>query len=464
MGVERMRSRYQVSSVASAKLLTPRKMFVLMLLPVLAGCSSTFKLMPAPAYVDTDAYEAAARSVYARDETPGSIRLFYATDRVPPDTPDGCDHSRQRGDRLRLGRVDVAIGDGQWSAMELHENIRAGGELDMNCIATEEYGALYSTLPPTEQAGVDAYYSTDMDDPVRAASKRFAQQINEQMARSGLNEITVFVSGLSTTFEISVEQATGLHEFTLRQGAMIAFPWPVGDTPLSASKDRISGRVSARSLRNLLLFLAEHTEAERINMIGYSGGADVTAYALYQLRLSYAGQPVTRMRDDLKLGNVILASPDADYMEFRNMLLDGLLDIADSFTVYVNPNDRVLVFSDKLSAGAPRLGNPKGVTELEKQIYRDTERIHFVSPEEGERVLGAVDPLGHSYWYLNPWVSSDVLLRLTTELTPADRGLVRQEDRAVWDFPEDYPARAEAIAQRFLERAFSGSEGDAESE
>ena len=123
-----MRSRYRVRTVASAKLLRPYKLLALMLLPVLAGCSSTFKLMPAPAYVDTDAYEAAARSVYDRDETPGSIRLFYATDRVPPDTPGGCDYSRQRGDRLRLGRVEVAIGDGQWSAMELHENIRAGGE------------------------------------------------------------------------------------------------------------------------------------------------------------------------------------------------------------------------------------------------------------------------------------------------------------------------------------------------
>ena len=168
----------------------------------------------------------------------------------------------------------------------------------------------------------------------------FARQIDAQMAMSGLQEVTIFVSGLATTFSESMEQAAGLHEFVLRRGATVSFAWPVGSSPLSANKDRINGRVSARSLRNLLLLLADQTAAERINIIAYSGGADVAAYALYQLRLSYTGQSPERLRSDLRLGNIILASPDADYVEFRNMLLDGLLDMADSFTAYINPVTR----------------------------------------------------------------------------------------------------------------------------
>ena len=420
-------------------------------LTLVGGCTASgMKLMPAPAFVDTEAYEAAAQVAYARSDMSEVLEIFYASDRSPPETPGSCDYSRVRGDRLRLGTAKVSVGDPDWSASELHEHIKAGEQLTMHCQETDEFGALYSTLPPTEQAGIDAYYSTSMEDPVRAPTVAFARQIDAQMAMSGLQEVTIFVSGLATTFSESMEQAAGLHEFVLRRGATVSFAWPVGSSPLSANKDRINGRVSARSLRNLLLLLADQTAAERINIIAYSGGADVAAYALYQLRLSYTGQSPERLRSDLRLGNIILASPDADYVEFRNMLLDGLLDMADSFTAYINPSDKVVMFSEKLSAGAPRLGNPGQVSEVEKQIYRESRRIDFVSPEEGERILGTTDPFGHQYWYRNPWVSSDVLLRLMTDLPPAQRGLIRQEDRAVWDFPEDYPARSEQLMDRFL--------------
>ena len=419
----------------------------------LAGCTASgMKLMPAPAFVDTQAYEDAAQIAYARSDMSEVLDIFYASDRNPAATAGGCDYSRVRGDRLRLGAARVSVGDPDWNASQLHDHIKAGEQLTMHCLETDEFGSLYSTLPPTEQAGIDAYYSTSTDDPVRAASQAFAEQIDAQMIGSGWQEITIFVSGLATTFSESLEQAAGLHEFILRRGATVAFAWPVGSSPLSANKDRINGRVSARSLRNLLLFLSEQTAAERINLIAYSGGADVAAYALYQLRLSYTGQPIERLRDDLRLGNIILASPDADYVEFRNMLLDGLLDMSESFTAYINPSDKVVMFSEKLSAGAPRLGNPGQVSDVEKQIFRDSRKIDFVSPEEGERILGTTDPFGHQYWYRNPWVSSDVLIRLMTDLPPAERGLIRQEERAVWDFPEDYPARSERLMQQFLER------------
>ena len=53
---------------------------------------------------------------------------------------------------------------------------------------------------------------------------------------------------------------------------------------------------------------------------------------------------------------------------------------------------------------------------------------------------------GHGYWYGNPWVSADVALSLRTRLKPAQRGLVRSEDGAIWEFPDDYPQRVAKIA------------------
>ena len=418
-------------------------------LTLIGGCAgSGMKLMPAPAFVDTEAYEAAAQAAYARSDMSEVLEIFYA--RSQPPTPRAAATTWVRGDRLRLGTARVSVGDPDWSASELHAHIRAGEQLTMHCQETDEFGALYSTLPPTEQAGIDAYYSTSMEDPVRAPTVAFARQIDAQMAMSGLQEVTIFVSGLATTFSESMEQAAGLHEFVLRRGATVSFAWPVGSSPLSANKDRINGRVSARSLRNLLLLLADQTAAERINIIAYSGGAMSPP-----MPCTSCGCPT---RDRAQSGCAVTCDWAISsgvpgrrlYVEFRNMLLDGLLDMADSFTAYINPGDKVVMFSEKLSAGAPRLGNPGQVSEVEKQIYRESRRIDFVSPEEGERILGTTDPFGHQYWYRNPWVSSDVLLRLMTDLPPAQRGLIRQEDRAVWDFPEDYPARSEQLMQRFL--------------
>ncbi len=418
---------------------------------VLAGCgSSGFKLMPPPAYVGTDAYQEGVREYYAEINAGPEARIFYATDRAPDSEGTACNYANARGDYLRLGEVRTVIGDENWSLDELGENINAGEELIINCLSHDEIGPLYTSIPPTSQDGIDAFLSDSKDDPVRASSYEFARRVNEHMKSTRFHEINIFVSGLSTSFGNSVKHATAFHHYTVRSGAMIAYPWPVGNTPFSANKDRLSGRVSARGLRNLILFLAENTEAERINIIGYSAGAEVLSYALYQLRLAYAEQPVERIHSDLKLGSILLTAPDADYMEFRNMLMDGLLDMAQSFTVYVNPEDQVMVFSERFSSGAPRLGNPRdGVSQTEMDIYRNVEGINFVSPENGVRILGAVDSLGHSYWYLNPWVSSDALITLTTQLPPKERGLMREGESPVWQFPDDYLARTEALFREY---------------
>ena len=67
-------------------------------LTLIGGCAgSGMKLMPAPAFVDTEAYEAAAQAAYARSDMSEVLEIFYASDRSPPDTPGSCDYSRVRG-------------------------------------------------------------------------------------------------------------------------------------------------------------------------------------------------------------------------------------------------------------------------------------------------------------------------------------------------------------------------------
>ena len=51
----------------------------------------------------------------------------------------------------------------------------------------------------------------------------------------------------------------------------------------------------------------------------------------------------------------------------------------------------------------------------------------------------------HAYWYLNPWVNTDVIAILRHDLRPAERGLFREGGEAIWSFPKNYPEQIGAI-------------------
>ena len=68
--------------------------------------------------------------------------------------------------------------------------------------------------------------------------------------------------------------------------------------------------------------------------------------------------------------------------------------------------------------------------------YRD--KISLINVTDAE---GAGTGNGHGYFRNSPWASSDVLMTLTYGLTPAQRGLTKQEDLPIYAFPPDYISR-----------------------
>ena len=58
----------------------------------------------------------------------------------------------------------------------------------------------------------------------------------------------------------------------------------------------------------------------------------------------------------------------------------------------------------------------------------------------------------YDYWYENDWVAADLVLALRYDLAPEHRGLVRPEGKALWRFPDDYPARARKALRDYLNR------------
>ena len=52
----------------------------------------------------------------------------------------------------------------------------------------------------------------------------------------------------------------------------------------------------------------------------------------------------------------------------------------------------------------------------------------------------------HAYFLYSPMVSTDILFNLKYGAAPGDRGLVREAEAAIWDFPEDYEERVRVQA------------------
>ena len=425
-----------------------------------AGCNGSFVLMPPPAYVSTDGYARFSDHYFQRVGASPEVNIFYATDRAPAvSDQEACEYAAARGNQLRLGTARVVIGDADWSMPELMARSFDGEKIRVRCQTVDELGSLYSTIPPTSVPGLTAYYSNNRNDPIRQGSNDFAALIDQELERTGTSDIYILVTGLSTTFHHGIEHAAALHHYLGHGGLMLAYPWPTRSTPIAVNKDRLSGRISARALRELVLFLAEETQVRRINFIGYSAGAEVLSLALYQLRLASSDWPADEIAERLKIGQVVLAAPDIDYTEFRNMLLDNLVDVAEHFTIYVNADDKVLRYSHIFSTGAARLGRAQDVvSDVEKALYRQEEHLTFIDPSNGEKVLGESDSRGHSYWFENPWVSSDVMIAVTAGLDPAERGLVRSGTEVAWGFPDDYVERTERLFRKLPQNSELGGQ------
>ena len=75
------------------------------------------------------------------------------------------------------------------------------------------------------------------------------------------------------------------------------------------------------------------------------------------------------------------------------------------------------------------------------------EKVVLIDVTEAEE---AGSGKGHDYFRNSPWVSSDVLMTLRYDLSPVDRGLVREEGMATWTFPDDYIERLRASLSEML--------------
>ena len=201
-------------------------------------------------------------------------------------------------------------------------------------------------------------------------------------------------------------------------------------------------------LRKLVIYIAEQSQAERIHIVGYSAGTRLVSRMLADLGILGYNATDAEIRESLKLGHVILTGSDTDRAILGGYLLDGVLRVPQSLTLYVSETDKALSAS-RFMLGRSRSGQLGDSAELGasgRAFFENTPALRVIDVTEAE---GSQTGNGHAYFRKSPWVSSDILMTLLYDLPPEGRGLEWSSNMPVWSFPDDYDSRLrEALKQQ----------------
>jgi esterase/lipase superfamily enzyme len=229
----------------------------------------------------------------------------------------------------------------------------------------------------------------------------------------------------------------------------VLFAWPTAENFLRYSRDVANAFAAAPHMVELIKLLDAHTDARKIDVFTYSAGATVGSHALALLA-----------RDDPKaatrLGEVYHAAPDADSRDFADDL-KAYAGKALRVTTAVNLGDSALRLAAAVNrasrAGRPDLRElrPEAAQWLLDAAGAGEIEIVQVHPETMPDLAAS----SHTFWYDDPWVSSDLLVTLLFNLGPAERGLANATSPSgahYWTFPDDYPAQMPALRDRLRSR------------
>jgi len=413
-------------------------LIIVLLLP---ACSSNqpvqIELMAAPEIYQEEKFTPFDNQGPIRIDEPFDI--LYATDRVKSgDLTQWPYYLPERGHVLRLGRASVKLGDGNYTWEEVRnitllKNRSSDYPLSINSVS--EMGVLEESIGDVSKL----FMAVEESD----VGQTYAKVINRRLARSRVKDIYIYTHGYKVYFDNPVLVSAELWHFLGYEGVFIAYSWPSTPSAFAYSSDLETTRYTARDFRVFLEYLAANTDAERIHIIGYSAGTRVVIDALWQLAMQHQGDSDEQLLGRYRIGEVMLLASDYDRDIFLNVINDRFLDVAERVTVYRSETDKALGISSWL-LNRRRLGEidaNEGLSQQQIEMLKPNQELYLINVSSAEQ---ASTGKGHNYFRQSPWVSSDILMALRFRLKPEDRGLYREKDSAIWQFPADYIERLKA--------------------
>jgi esterase/lipase superfamily enzyme len=375
----------------------------------IAGCQT--QLMPTPNIYASGEYE-----LYPADLDPAlrssEIELLYFTDRAPEQGKDGrLEYGWGRSRSGVFGSFVVEIGhDVDWDTLMVNSTGRKRSpKLPLTVKSITELGRFPESPSPLVLEDGRLF-----EDPAFTArrievAEIARQEIRRRLEATSSKRVFLYIHGFNNTFDYSASVLAEFYHFGGRAGVPILYTWPAASPGLQGyTHDRESGEFTIFHLKQFLRALGQMPEIERVDIIAHSRGTDVVSSALRELLIEFRAAGVDPQAT-LKLGNVVLASPDLDFdVVTQRLAAERMFMLFDHLTIYVSSKDKALGLADWLFGSRVRLGKvkPEDLSEIDRAILGRNDKLDIIDA----RVKTGF--LGHSYYHSSPAVSSDLLLLL----------------------------------------------------
>ena len=390
----------------------------LIVVSTLPGCTShkTTTMMPAPVVYHNSVIDPFAHLAEAQKST--TIEVFYATNRVPEAKQDEQKYGNSIDKQIHLGVATIHMGDQGSDWNDLYEYSLSEKQISPMPIQLEK--TIEMAEMPTGLATGPGVLSLEL--------QAFVDSINKEISSAIDKEIMVYVHGTKVDFAESAILTAEIDHFTRRDYVGVAFAWPSHQNILAylTGTDVKRALDSSEALQRLLVLLAEHTDAEHINILSYSAGARVASKALFDLRQSFADLNPEQLKEKFRLGAAGFAAADVTVDVFLERM-PSISSLAKQVVITVSDNDNALNAARKYMGGAVRAGSAEAETmEEEFIISKHMSNVEIIDVSIGQEIRG-FNITGHHYWYRHPWMSSDIIFLMRTDLPPAHRGLSSAE-------------------------------------
>jgi esterase/lipase superfamily enzyme len=418
---------------------------------VVAGCATTFSMMPTPAlYMGPMAkllFTGAAEHV----ATP-SLDLLFVTDRAPATSAEAPEpYTADRSLSMAFGSTTILFGEGMtWDALVgLSTLSERPAPVTLGLGPTREVGR----FPPmpyeiAETAGGHTRAPAVLE-AHDTASRALQAEVAHRLAASPRKEVVLFVHGYANTFQDAALTMGELCHFLGREFVCGIFTWPAGGRRgilFGYNVDYESSVFAVEHLRMAIRTIAATPGVERVHLLAHSRGTDLLVSAVSELFVEAYTQQSSLARR-YKLGNLVLMAPDLDIdvalAKVFRVRSDPDIPYGSSphpgvvfketpefrLTVYVSPNDKALAASSWLFGSLARLGRLGAATLTPRQI----EQVRTLRDIDVIEVGGGAGWLGHSYFTSNSQASADLIAMLRYGLRPNAPGRPLEEiERPFW--------------------------------
>jgi esterase/lipase superfamily enzyme len=409
---------------------------------LLAGCSTqkVLTLMPTPVIYQNAVIDPFEHLTTEHKST--RTHVFYATNRAPRFSGRGVSYGNAVDSSIHLGEATIRMGEPDASWDELLASSLVEPQLESVQLTLE-------IISETAQMPADKIRS---DHRLTPDQQKFIDAINMELEKAIDKEIMVYVHGTKVDFANAAILTAEIDHFAGRDFVSLAFAWPSHQNILFylLGIDVRRALDSSTALTGLLVLLAEHTKAEHINILAYSAGGKVTSKALFEMRRAYPELDSNGVQSKFRIASVVFAAVDVEIDKFLGRL-PAISELADQVVITVTDDDNALKAAKRFMGGEVRAGaiEAEGIEE-DFILKNKLSNVEIIDVSFGQDVRG-FDINGHHYWYRHPWMSSDIIFLMRTDLPPHRRGLTPTELEGIWYLSPDYPEKIRKAAKKELE-------------